>query len=81
MMRGGRARDGGHFLGSWCTAPDPDARLVTFAAFVPAIAHLPGLVQHLALSAAARVRWADGRSTDPDPLRGLPRRFVPAGWD
>jgi hypothetical protein len=77
--REGRARDGGHFLGSWCTAPDPDARFVTFAAFVPAIAHLPGLVQHLALSAAARVRWADGRSADPDPLRGLPRCFVPTG--
>lgn len=77
--REARARDGGHFLGSWCTAPDPEARFVTFAAFVPAIAYLPGLVQHLAMTTASRVRWADGRAADPDPLRGLPRLVFPAG--
>jgi hypothetical protein len=61
-------------LGGWCLAPR-DTRL-TFVTFIPAALHRRGLLDVLARSTAARVRWAKQYLQQQDLLAEAHRGYV-----
>jgi hypothetical protein len=53
-----------HFLGGWCTDPNPGIGL-SFVTFLPAAVYRPRLLDALVLSMAVRAKWAKAHLDQP----------------